>query len=313
MNSPIHRARMSRAGFTLIELLVVIAIIAVLIGLLVPAVQKVREAANRMSCTNNLKQLGLALHSYHDVNKGFPMAYTYPPNATEPYVHAWGTRILPYIEQDALFKQYSMTAHFFAGNNATVIRNQIKTFQCPSTPSANRLNTTPANLIPGIPSFTAAGTDYGPTSGILGSLWDILFTPGSGGGDRHGAIRANLMHGMHAITDGTSNTILLAEIAARNELWRNGTKATGLNLGGGWGDPYNGEFWIGGSLPNGTGQGNCLVGCTNEYGKGLYSFHSGGVNIALCDASVRFLSRSTAPQTVSNIVTAAKGEVTPNY
>ena len=301
-----------RRGFTLIELLVVIAIIAILIGLLLPAVQKVREAAARATCQNNLKQLGLALHSYHDVNNGFPQAYTYPPTAAEPFVHAWGMRILPYVEQGPLYSAYSQTQHAFLAPNAAVIQNQLKVFQCPSTPSQNRLNNTPA-LLPGIPAYVSACNDYAPTSGILGSLWDIIFTPGSGGGDRHGVIRANMKHAILAITDGTSNTIMIAEIAGRNDLYRLGQKVTGLNIGGGWGDPYNGENWFGGSLPSGTGAGACVINCTNEWGKGMYSFHTSGVNVAFADGSVRFLTQSTDPKTVANIVTAAKGEVVPSF
>jgi prepilin-type N-terminal cleavage/methylation domain-containing protein/prepilin-type processing-associated H-X9-DG protein len=302
-----------RSGFTLIELLVVIAIIAILIGLLLPAVQKVREAAARSKCQNNLKQLGLALHAYHDANNGFPPAYTYPPTAAEPFVHAWGTRVLPYLEQAPLYAQYDLKQHAFLAPNTTVILTQLNVFQCPSTPNPNRINSTPAGAIPGIPAYTSACNDYAPTSGILGSLWDLIFTPGSGGGNRHGVIRANLKHGILAVTDGTSNTIMLAETAARNDLYRNGQKVTGLNLGGGWGDPINGENWFGGSLPDGTGAGTCVIGCTNEYGKGMYSFHTGGVNVVMADGSVRFLNRSTDPKTVAYIVTAAKGEVASDF
>ncbi|MGL6095749.1 MAG: DUF1559 domain-containing protein [Fimbriiglobus sp.] len=304
----------ARRGFTLIELLVVIAIIAILIGLLLPAVQKVREAAARMQCSNNFKQLGLALHSFHDVNNGFPQAYTYPPTTAEPFVHAWGTRILPYIEQDNLFKSYSLNQHAFLAPNTTVIQNQLKTFQCPSTPNPNRINSTPGGLLPGIPAYTAACSDYAPTSGVLGSVWDIIFGPGTAGGDRHGVIRANMKHGILAISDGTSNTVMLCEVAGRHDVYRNGQRITGvINYGGGWGDPINGENWFGGSLPDGTGSGACLVGCTNEAGKGMYSFHTGGVNVAMADGSVRFLAKATDPKAVANITTAAKGEVVPNF
>src|SRR5882757_9426942 len=97
----------SRKGFTLIELLVVIAIIGVLIGLLLPAVQKVREAASRIQCSNNLKQMGLAIHAYHDANKALPASRLGPQHAT------WFVQILPYLEQDALYKQWDLSRTYY--------------------------------------------------------------------------------------------------------------------------------------------------------------------------------------------------------
>src|SRR3954451_18730489 len=104
--------RPRRVGFTLIELLVVIAIIAILIGLLLPAVQKVREAAARMKCTNNLKQLGLGLHNFHDANGGVPPADTNKYNDPTPPRHCWTPFVMPYIEQEPLYRRYDFTVNW---------------------------------------------------------------------------------------------------------------------------------------------------------------------------------------------------------
>src|SRR5829696_10024864 len=131
-----RRVVTKRAGFTLIELLVVIAIIAILIGLLLPAVQKVREAAARTKCQNNLKQLALGLHNYHDANGAFPMAR---PAATA-VSHSWPIYVFPYIEQAALYRQYNFAVRWDDATspqvpqNKEIIRTRLPMLECPSGP-----------------------------------------------------------------------------------------------------------------------------------------------------------------------------------
>ena len=149
MRACLRRSRRApRPAFTLVELLVVIAIIGILIALLLPAVQAAREAARRAQCSNNLKQIGLGLHNYHDVNRTFPFAFMV--DDTTLNVQVWGTRILPYIEQNALYQNYHNTVPSFneatalgfsqpeVNDNLAVIRTELNAFVCPSTPQSDR-------------------------------------------------------------------------------------------------------------------------------------------------------------------------------
>ncbi len=126
----------SRSAFTLVELLVVIAIIGVLVGLLLPAVQAAREAARRMSCTNNLKQIGLAIHNYKSACRVLPPRRAFQIDGGHD--HGWGSYLLPYIEQSGANNIYDDTHDFYADENQQAIKNRIDLFVCPSTPGGTR-------------------------------------------------------------------------------------------------------------------------------------------------------------------------------
>jgi prepilin-type N-terminal cleavage/methylation domain-containing protein/prepilin-type processing-associated H-X9-DG protein len=323
---------MRQRGFTLIELLVVIAIIAILIGLLLPAVQKVRDAAARMQCQNNLKQIGLGLHNYESSTGFFPPAYSLLLSA--PSATSWGVYLLPYIEQDNLYKQYNLTGNIGTTPNQTVVSTHLKIFQCPATPNQNRLYTD--GPVPGIAfvpvpawnvnlTWTASAGDYTVTTGVREATLNACFTP-AGGGDRDGALEARTLTNptipllgtrILAITDGTSNTIVIGELAGRPALFRAGRQVAASQpfQGAGWGDALSGENWFIGSLFDGTEPstgGPCVVNCTNSRGRGLYSFHTNAANVVMADGSVRSLSSSLNHCTFAFMVTKKKGDIVPN-
>jgi prepilin-type N-terminal cleavage/methylation domain-containing protein/prepilin-type processing-associated H-X9-DG protein len=299
-----------RRAFTLIELLIVIAIIALLLGLLLPALQKVREAANRVKCHNNLKQLGLALYLYESNNGTFP-----PGQMIDPVDHGWGPFILWYIEQEALAKAYRWDVTNTDPANQPVVIVQLKVFQCPSAEPNRYFYGGPFALYGG----KAACGDYGPTWGVDATLVKLpadgpYFIRGWPNSIPdlwvyRGVLVPNEMTRIADITDGASNTLMLAEVAGRPQLWRAGSRISGQPPvpGGPWEAFFSG-FVVRGSTTDGTSSpGPCAINCTNN--REVYSFHAGGANVIFADGSVHFLRASINIQTLAALVTRAGGEV----
>ncbi len=310
------RPRRFRRAFTLIELLVVIAIIAILIGLLLPAVQKVREAAARMKCSNNLKQIALALHNYHDTNQTFP---TYPTGCASGltcYTQNWTFALLPNIEQGTVANQPFTTLTEFRN---TVRNKVIQTYICPSNPMPSSVTvSTGAVALTNYMAITgrqrsdyksSANGGVGMDTGVIGLVRDI--------GSTTNFPAAPI--GMNAITDGTSNTIVFGERPPLPD----------LQWGWAYGKPdLDSLIWARYVVPpDSTGN----LGASDSVGPcpfpmyfqapanpprycdgyHMWSFHTGGGNFALADGSVRFFQYSAGTTVIVPMSTRAMGEVIP--
>jgi prepilin-type N-terminal cleavage/methylation domain-containing protein/prepilin-type processing-associated H-X9-DG protein len=291
LKGPGHR---SRGAFTLIELLVVIAIIAVLIGLLVPAVQKVREAANRMQCANNLKQMGIAFQSHHDSVGRLPSGgngWTDPPTfigvgspATgSSQLSGWGFQILPYLEQDAVWKGGGGTTVVLCQQNA--ISAVIKTYFCPSRRA-------PAALPAQGNWYTPAGTfGHGPTD----------YATSCGTGNDGVVCYGPSGRKISDITDGTSNTMVLGD--KRMDLANVGGYQSddneGYSSGWDWDVVRPSNVVPLADRKSGLNHGE------NRFG----SSHSSGLNVAMADGSTRFVTFSVSQAAFQAIGTCNGGEV----
>jgi prepilin-type N-terminal cleavage/methylation domain-containing protein/prepilin-type processing-associated H-X9-DG protein len=295
-------ARRLRA-FTLIELLVVIAIIGVLIALLLPAVQKVREAANRMSCTNNLKQCGLAVHHFETNHGRLPPGavlgpyepLNIPPNVT----HGCWPFLLPYLEQQTLYDRYRWDLDWSHADNELVVTTQLKILQCPSA-EVNRLG---PGLVP--TNGMGACTDYVPLKEINSQLADRGWVDVVG--DYRGTLYVNEMTRISEITDGTSNTMLITEEAGLPKRWQRGQQTGAFTPGCPWASSAN-HLRVWGSTADGAAPlGSCAINCTNYVN--IYSFHPGGANAVFADGSVHFLNANLAIRVLGRLITRAGGEV----
>jgi prepilin-type N-terminal cleavage/methylation domain-containing protein len=306
--------RHSRRGFTLIELLVVIAIIAVLIALLLPAVQQAREAARRTQCKNNLKQLGLAMHNYHDTSN------TFPPGQLQPIGQdhsprkgtdrsCWMQQILPFIDQAPLYNSFAplMSSGTWAASWPK-IDSVIPGLMCP---------TDPAN-----PKQIAPNT---PNQGFFGNY--LACSGSQPFGTTGGGLSSNGIDGMfyaysstriRDLTDGTSNTLMASEILLTKD-------TSAYDIRGAYYNTWDGNSLVTTALPPNTTVGdrtetnNCINGprtpCATSGVNVLYarSHHTGGVQGVMGDGAVRFISENIDASVFRALGSRAKGEITGEF
>jgi prepilin-type N-terminal cleavage/methylation domain-containing protein/prepilin-type processing-associated H-X9-DG protein len=316
-----------RRGFTLIELLVVIAIIAILIGLLLPAVQKVRDAAARMKCQSNLKQLGLALHNYHDVNNKLPPgaeAAVFPkPNPTGNTTTFAGTTwlvyILPYVEQDPLYKLYNFGAAYNNAANLAVGNVKVPVYLCPSggiTTSGNGSEVANGTTNATTHYYGIMGPNARTTDPFTLSINGITYSYRVGGATGNGAYACNGMLQQYqdasgsittgytvkltTVTDGLSNTLMIGERSVSPPGNLNDYRSWVRGNNGGSGATKNIAYPINSTNYNGSNNFNDIS---------MGSTHTNGANFGMGDGSVRFLTQNIDMTVYMMSSTMKDGEV----
>ena len=298
-----QRSHPARRAFTLIELLVVIAIIAILIGLLLPAVQKVREAANRTRCTNNLKQIGLGLHNYHDSYRRFPPGgASIPGMGTANDSQSFHVLILPYVEQAALFSQFNQAAVYQAAPNRNLGGQKVPIYLCPSNVVNLYTENTGENPTTGDRGWT---THYhgnmGPNDTNVNTppIYQVNFTNqlgafnnGNGGQSLQGVLGADTKVSLPQISDGSSNTFLVGETS-----WTRGDASVTVGYRV-WHRGCNGASGLacGGCRNVGNGLGTVWAGGGGTASYNNFSFgssHTGITNFVFADGSVRSVGNDT--------------------
>lgn len=269
-------------AFTLVELLISIAIVTMLLQLMLPAVANSREAARRLQCTSNQRQLGLAIQNYESAQRVLP-----PGFVLSPHRHNYVQYILPHLEQAASFAAYDFTADWDDPVNKNVVDMEIELARCPTTPTFH----------PFISDYSVY-VRVDPILMMSMSLQGIL-QPRS---DSSGALR-NMEVRSAIITDGLSNTIFLCETAGRPDKWVLGNLQKEGNITGGrWATPasrFEVHYLCDGRRLHGGRQ---LINCTSK--NEIYSFHSGGANFLFGDGSVRFFAEVTDADAIVSLLTA---------
>ncbi len=334
-----------RDGFTLIELLVVIAIIAVLVSLLLPAVQSAREAARRTQCLANLKQIGLAIHNFHDAKKKLPSGGR-PVASSTTRIGAF-VSLLPYLEQSVLYDKYDSSVSWGVAVNLPVSSTRLTVFECPSAPAKSQLDHNPDGVTPGAPWVgIVANGDYGASLGVdpgLAALWNgqspaptvpivgSLSTISTATQKTNGMLPKNSTLTFADVKDGLSNTIAVWESAGRPYVYQRGNLVSEdltnhrVN-GGGWVRPAS-DILFAGSNKTGTSVPGFFLNRTNgldiggfsysttgypaptgtEGSSQPYSFHTGSVNVLLGDGSARSLSEDIEITVAAALVTRQDG------
>lgn len=298
-----------RRGFTLIELLVVIAIIAILIALLLPAVQQAREAARRTQCKNNMKQLGLALHNYHDVHSVFPSGWIAVDggiqNAHDGLNGAgWGTMVLPYLDQAPLYNQFDADFAIHDPLNVPFINNVLPAWQCPSDPKPDTWiideEGSPGTALATLPTANYIGA-FG-TEELDGCENAAGTAPVAANGQciGNGVMYHNSKVRIRDITDGTTNTFIIGE------------RRTDIGLG--WFSTWPGMVAEGEeAFQRVLGSADHVPNDPDEHLDDFSSRHEGGAQFTLGDGSVRFISENIDHGLYQSLATIQGGEVVGEY
>jgi prepilin-type N-terminal cleavage/methylation domain-containing protein len=310
----------NRRGFTLVELLVVVGIVVTLIALLAPAVQASREAARRLKCANNLRQIGLALQLFHDVHAGLPPGGVDPARTPTtvhrrfgiPHTgvtHGWAVFLLPYLDHQALHDGYDFRQDWRAPANGPVREAALPVFVCPSAPEPGRFDTSTSG---GFSNWQAACGDYGVCNAIdSGRLFNLGLIDAATRRHPRGMMRVNVLDPLSDARDGLSNTMWICEDAGRPQRYQLGAPEDGRTSGGGWADRENAFTFHGFDRATRTSGGSCPLNCTNS--NEIYSFHPGGALVVRGDGSTHFLAETLELRVVAQLLTCAAGEVVGEY